>query len=62
MKIVKFKNGKYGVRRWTIAGFQFLSNNGNWWGKDKIFDYVIEHTKEEATRLYRALSDMGEPE
>lgn len=30
MKIVKFKNGKYGVRKLTLAGYYFADKIGQW--------------------------------
>lgn len=60
MKLVKFKNGKYGVRRGFIY-YQFLSSNGIWWSKNAAQQFELEHTKEEAIELFRLLSDIGEP-
>lgn len=61
MKLVKFKNGKYGIRRTTLFGYQFLSNNANWWGKGKANDFELEHTEEKARELLYLLTDKGEP-
>ena len=37
IRIVKFKDGKYAVRKWTIYGFQFLDIDGDdyWWLNSK---------------------------
>jgi len=58
MELVKFKNGKYGVRRRTLfGGYRFLSSNYNWWPKEKAHQYTLEHSKEGAEQLL----DIGEP-
>ena len=32
MKLVEFKDGKFGVRRWTIFGYEYLDfRDGFWW-------------------------------
>ena len=37
IKIVKFKDGKYSVRRWTIFGFEYLDiEHGNYWWRITI--------------------------
>ena len=61
MKLVRFKNGKFGVRKSTIFGHYFLSENGNWWPKSRVTDFTLEHSEERAKELFRALTDMGEP-
>lgn len=60
MKLVKFKNGKYGVRRGFIY-YQFLSSNGFWWPKSQAEQFELEHTKEKAEELFNSLTDKGEP-
>jgi hypothetical protein len=30
-KVVQFKNGSYGYRRWRLFGYEFLSNYENYW-------------------------------
>jgi len=32
-RIVKFKCGKYGIRKWTLSGYRYkdLSNHGSYW-------------------------------
>ena len=61
MKIVRFKNGAYGVRRLSPFGFQFLSSNGYWRSKSYAFEYTLEHTKEDAEALYMMVADKGTP-
>ena len=63
MKIVKFKNGKYGVRRFFVCRYEYLSSGGAWWGKSSAFDSCIEieHSKEKAEEIYNAITDKGEP-
>jgi hypothetical protein len=57
MKLVKFKNGKYGVRKWTLVGYRFLGSDsaGNqeyyWWRAVK--EYVQDQatmTKDQALK------------
>ena len=58
MELVKFKNGKYGIRRRTLfGGYRILSRSNNWWPKEKANQYTLEYSKEEAERVL----DMGEP-
>jgi hypothetical protein len=53
MRLVKFENGKYGIRRITLAGYQFLShippnfsvNYGdgwNWWTNEPQYRKYFE--------------------
>lgn len=60
MKLVKFKNGNYGIRRGFIF-HEFVSDNGFWWSKSESKQIKLEHTQEEAERLFNLLSDKGEP-
>lgn len=59
MKLVKFKNGKYGVRKTTIFGYYFLSTSGYFWRKNRALDFEIEHTKEKAISMLNLLTDTG---
>ena len=69
MKIVRFKNGTYGVRRWTIFGREFLDKDdphGNgWWTVKYLHHY--QTTREEAEKLFmvkkpkKMSPDYGEP-
>lgn len=52
MKIVKFKDGTYGVRKWSIfGGYQFLSmvdNKGaqnHWWCGDNFLNWAKTPTE-----------------
>lgn len=59
MKIVKFKDGKYGVRRWSLFyGFEFYSNN-EWWryiAPGRLSHY---RTFEEAKEALDDICDFG---
>ncbi len=67
MKIVEFKNGKYGVRKWTLMGYLFAVNkSGNWHPKSALltqeFD-EIEYADEVLASMRDVDSrnnDMGE--
>ncbi len=53
MKIVKFKNGKYGVRKWAWIGWVFATNkSGDWEEKS---DRMVQEFKtlEYAEEVYR---------
>lgn len=56
MKIVQFKNGRFGVRRWSMfvglfGGYEFLDSDGDWVRKQGYNIGSIEcYTKESADR------------
>jgi hypothetical protein len=62
MQIVKFKNGKYALRRWTIFGFEYLSRYTNdcWWGIGRAQDRCVG-TFEQIQELKDNISDFGKP-
>lgn len=65
MKIVKFNDGKYGIRRWTLFGlfeFKDVQNTGyNWWhSKGASMFRNCRGEKEEVERIYDLLTDYGE--
>ena len=63
MKIVQFRNGDFGIRKLTIAGYMFLSadENDDFWWRDK--DYVIRyaHIKTREGVIERWKSYKGRP-
>lgn len=59
MKLVKFKSGKYGIRKTTIFGYYFLSTNGFFWKKNRALDYELEMEKEKAISMINFLTDTG---
>lgn len=61
MKLVQFKNGKFGIRKLTILGYRFLSKNYHWWPKHYGPDFNLEHTEEEAVELLCSVNDKGTP-
>ncbi len=64
MKIVKFKDGTYGIRKLTIIGYQFLDiEKADYWWFNK--EYVntkckgtLEQTKE-AMKKHKEVIDNG---
>lgn len=71
MKIVKFKDGKYGVRQWSLFDFGYLFLDLNspkfWWGPDKHFFRndcrgTLDEVREAIRRHENMKSaDLGEP-
>lgn len=58
MKIVKFKDGTYGVRKgcWFF-GYSFASDNAFWHHKtDAIYTYCRFRTIEDARKVYTMLT------
>jgi hypothetical protein len=61
MKIVKFKNGTYGIRKWTLFGYKFLSRSGRyWWHHRNFLDYCQFERLNDARERYEAKNDYGE--
>lgn len=68
MKIVQFKNGKYGVRRRDPAAFwtdvQFLSRSG-WWNTRAFAsvdnDYSFDTIQEAQAIIKKSENDKGKP-
>ena len=64
MKIVKFKDGTFGVRRWLPFGYEFLDLRMSlikryWWSTgDKSF-VNCRGTEQEARKHYDLLTDKG---
>lgn len=65
MKIVKFKDGKYAVRKGILFGYSYhdISNNISygWWDKPIHVDAYCKGTYEEALKLFNKLTDRGIP-
>ena len=62
MKIVKFKDGKYGVRRfnWSILGFEFLGPQGRCWFtfQEYILDFCHFDSIEKCHTVFSAFKDI----
>lgn len=55
MKLVKFKNGKYGVRKGSfLFGYEFLDVNyeNRWWLEAKNIEKYAQTTYEAANKLF----------
>jgi hypothetical protein len=64
MKLVRFKNGKYAIRRWSDNGrYEFFYNLANSWmtKEDPFFGLCLFSIdeKEKALTILEQLSDMG---
>lgn len=61
MKIVKFKNGTYGLRK-GIFFFSFRDLEGRyWWHRNSVYLSTYQGTLEEVKRLIDNEIDMGTP-
>lgn len=65
MKIVRFDNGGYHVRKWTLFGYRYALANGSFWKwfpRNEIKDIHSErYTKERAEKLISTITDIGTP-
>lgn len=64
MKIVKFKNGRYGIRRGFFGFYQFkdLRNQPYWWRKSNRYIYECQtHDFERVKEIFYILTDIGVP-
>lgn len=65
MKIVQFKDGTYGIRRWSWFRFRFrflVANRYYWWNISDALGTGLSikyATLEEAVKLVDALTDKG---
>jgi len=63
MKLVKFKNGKFGVRRWSLFGwYEFVSFDMGckfWWGSTSDHFEDCQTTEEQAREFYNRIGDNG---
>ena len=63
MKLVKFKNGTYGVRKgfWPFYAFYDFTNTGFWWNNDSKFWHDCQTTDEQRARDFvKDHNDYGE--
>lgn len=61
MKIVKFKDGRYGIRKWTLFGYRFLGLESyyvTWWNKESSY---MQHCKSFDLEEVKNKLDVGEP-
>lgn len=65
LKIVKFKNGKYGVRRLTVYGYEFLDlkNDDILWLDQcsRWYKSLCQTTLEKAKEGFDRFTDNGKP-
>ncbi len=63
MRIVKFKNGKYAIRKidWMSLCYTYYdSRNNYWWSKNNECYHYCLGTKEEVEEVFNRLTDHGE--
>jgi hypothetical protein len=63
VKIVKFSDGKYGVRKWSLFGYEYLSLRFPlmfWWTRGSTFYDECRGTLGEASAAF-AKMDKGTP-
>ena len=65
MKIVKFKNGKYALRRFSLFGWEYMDlrdNEDYWWYRSSApYLNCLSNNLTEITAIYNRLTDKGEP-
>ena len=63
MKIIKFRNGKYTIRKWSFfGGYEYKDLKGGrcfWWGKESVFFDDCIGTLEEVKKKWNSLNDSG---
>lgn len=62
MKIVKFKDGTYGIRRWSIIGYQYKdikSDISYWWTLNTKFIGHCKGTYPEILEIFERMTDKG---
>jgi len=67
MIIVKFKNGTYGIRKWTLFGYEFKSlddfgvSNNFWWNIKRHPQYKEECQADlyKVKEIFEKLNDNG---
>lgn len=59
MKIVKFKDGTYAVRKgFKLFGYKYRSlNNTGWWTTE--YPQYFKGSKDQITKLFNSLTDYG---
>lgn len=61
MKIVKFKDGKYAIRKWTILGYKFLDKYDDYWWDISLKSGTSFNTYEECFNRLNGYYDYGNP-
>lgn len=62
MKIVKFNNGTYGIRRWFF-GYQFKDlETAFWWRVGSKWIMHCQGEKEKVIEIFNQKTDYGVPE
>lgn len=64
MKIVKFKNGKFGIRRryWGFLWYEYKDLNNNcWWGINSRWMKDCIGTYEQCLEIFHDSNDTGTP-
>lgn len=63
MKIVKFKDGSYGIRKGVLFFYSYLDlfNQSYWWHFGYKTMAYCRGTLEECEKLYNLMTDKGEP-
>ena len=60
MKIVKFKDGSYGIRRGWLFGYEYKDLRGSfWWRISETYFIDCKGTKEQVMKFYRNKNDKG---
>lgn len=63
MKLVKFKDGTWGVRRRVAFTYQFLDmDSTTWWERMSAVNRFCRGTEEQARKLLETMTDTGEPQ
>ena len=61
-RIVKFRNGLYGVRKRNLLGYWFMASNGKWYRRLNGAAFKLDFTESNAKLLLNFTTDLGEPE
>ncbi len=70
MRIVKFNDGTFGIRKLTFCGFAFydftMGNHEYWWtaglpGSKYLYDGSCRTTEEDAKEVFCRLSKLSKP-
>ena len=60
MKLVKFNNGNYGIRRLTLFGYKFKDLKGiYWWDIKSQFFPNCKGTEKDVKELFDMITDYG---
>jgi hypothetical protein len=63
VKLVRFKDGRWGVKRWTSAGWKYVDISNPCQDEWSSLQYVDRHCKTNETiarKMYEVLTDEGE--